>query len=110
LDLVSVDGGVVNEVGGNREIAQPERLPRFEVPEVVFWTFLAQENFRCINEVLSEFPNVNRSARWKKVHQAEMVLVGVADQDGIRLQPRDIYVLAIGTERLTDIEKDSGRS
>ena len=78
------------------------------MPEVVPVALLPKENTCNINEVLAKFSDVDRRLHREAAHEAEMVLVWVADQDGINFQLRDIDLRASSAERETDIEKNSG--
>jgi hypothetical protein len=105
---IGISRGVVNQIRNNSEFSYHERLPSVEVPEVALMFALAKKYLGCINEILSQLAHVYRSVRREGVHQAEMVLMGMADQNGVYLQLRDIHDRAVGAEREADIEKNCG--
>ena len=82
---------MVDKIRSNSEFSYLERLPGFEVPEVALMFAFAKKYLGCINEILSQPAHVHRSVRRKAVHQAEVVLMGMADQNGVYLQLRDIH-------------------
>lgn len=105
---IGISSGVVNQIRSNSEFPYLKRLPGLEVPEVALIFTFAKKYLGCINEVLCQPAHVHRSVRRKAVHQAEVVLMGMADQNGVYFQLRDIDYWAISTEGESNIEKNCG--
>ena len=80
---VGIGGGVVDEIGSDGELADGKRLPGLEVVEVERISISAEEHLRGVDQAAGQPADVDRSAGRQCSHQAEVVLVRMADQKGV---------------------------
>jgi hypothetical protein len=103
---VGIGGGVVDEVGSDGELTDGKRLPGLEVVEVERISVFAEEHLRGIDQAAGQPADVDRGARRQRSHQAEVVLMRMADKKGIHGKAREVNGLAVGAERKSGIEKN----
>ena len=80
---VGIGGGVVDEIGGDGELADGKRLPGLEVVEVERISISADEHLRGVDQAAGQPADVDRSAGRQRSHQTEVVLMRMADQKGV---------------------------
>ncbi len=103
---VGIGGGVVDEIGSDGELTDGKRLPGLEVVEVERISVFAEEHLRGVDQAAGQPADVDRSAGRQCSHQAEVVLVRMADQKGIYGKAREVYGLTVGAEGKSGIEKN----
>jgi hypothetical protein len=97
---------MVDEIGSDGELADGKRLPGIEVVEVERISVSAEEYLRGIDQAAGQLADVDRSAGRQRSHEAEVVLVRMADKHGINSQARDVNGLAVSAKRKTYIDKN----
>jgi len=99
---------VVDEIGGDGEIADGKRLPGLEVVKVERIPVFADEQLRRVDQAASQPADVDRSAGRQCSHQTEVVLMRMANQKGVHGKARKVYGLTFGAEGKSGIEKEGG--
>ncbi len=77
---VGIRGGVVDEIRRDSEVADGKRLPGLDVLEIERIPLSADEHLRGVDQAAGQSADVDRSAGWQCRHQAEVVLMRMADQ------------------------------
>ena len=97
---------MIDEIRHDREVTDGERLPRLEVVEVERISLPADENLRRVDQTAGETADVDRGAVRQRTHQAEVVLMGMADKKRLHNKARKVHTMTVGIEGKSGIEKN----
>jgi hypothetical protein len=107
---VGIGGGVVDEIGSDGELTDGKRLPGAELVKVERVSLFAEEYPRGVDQAAGQLADIDRSAGRQRSHEAEVVLVRMADQKGVHGKAREVYGPTVSAEGKSGIEKEAGFS
>src|ERR1035438_7668581 len=83
---IGIDSRMVHQVGSEGEVSDNKWMPSLEVAKVVSMQFLVDKHPGGIDQLFSQFSYIHRHVGIKSINKAEVVLMRMTDNHGIRLE------------------------